>query len=67
MIVLLYFILLEGVSKIGNNFLNKKTCVGGSGGELPSEVSTATKHQIRASLNLSAWSNLSPCVLRGSE
>lgn len=69
MIVLLCFLVLEGVSKIGNNFLTKKHSgrgvVGGS--KLPSEVFTAVKHQIRALLNLSAGSDLNPCLLRGSE
>lgn len=42
-------------------------CWGLGGGILPSEVLTAVKRQIRASLCLSPWSDLSPRLLRGSK
>lgn len=34
---------------------------------LPSAVLTAVRHRIRASLNRRPWSDLSPCLLRGSK
>lgn len=55
------------MNKIETHFLNKKHTSGETVVALSSAVLTAVKHPIGALVNRRPWSDLSPCLLRGSK